>query len=278
MKRLALIIAVFGSLLFPAVTYAGNNSYSYDLIKTGFIVNEDSTVSVSETQNFDFKGEYHKGWRSILMDGIDEVTDISVTDNGTGKSLVKSNHSLDKTDPDSWGKYYVSKNDGRTNIEWYYDAADEKKSWTLKYKIHGLIGFYNDGDSFYIDVIGDEYAAAVGAVEAEVTLPAGAGAGISIAEAYTRVRESGIFEEKNISGVIDGDKISFSYGAIDSGVPFTIKVGWPEGFVNRRAYWSYFIGRIWQWPAAVIFAVLAVFAIKAYHKKEREGKGVIVPQ
>ncbi len=82
----------------------------------------------------------------------------------TDTLFTKSFFSLDEESPSSWGKYYVSESNDRTNIERYYDVSNKNKPWTLNYMIHGILGFYDDGDSFYMDAIGDKYDVPIKAV------------------------------------------------------------------------------------------------------------------
>jgi hypothetical protein len=154
----------------PIFVFAqSNRNYFYEKISQNFTVNSDTTVDVEEIQTYNFTGEYHKGWRSIPLKGVADVEDVKVYDEN-GSSLSNSLKSLDKTNPNSWGKYYYRKNNGNLEIEWYYNAKDETKTWTIKYKLIGALSFLKDKDELYWNLF-TNYDVPVKIAEAKVFIP-----------------------------------------------------------------------------------------------------------
>jgi uncharacterized membrane protein len=228
--KFLVIVSVFCFL--PSLIYAQERSYQYNKIVTLISINTDSTIDITEEQTYDFTGEYHQGWRSIPHTGFGSLSNISVIDTETGKSFEYSRKSLDKTDPNSWGKYTVFEQDGRTVIEWYYNAKDESKTWTLSYKVHGAIGFYEDFDEIYWNVFTD-YDVPVLSAEVYVTLPPGDYSVDSVQGSLYQETQQGLqtFE-------IRDDKTAYFYAEFfDPQEDFTIAVGWPKGIVKISAYW-----------------------------------------
>ncbi|MFA5987860.1 MAG: DUF2207 domain-containing protein, partial [Candidatus Paceibacterota bacterium] len=153
----------------------GSRSYIYKNIDIVYKVNTDSTVDVAEYLTYKFTGEYHQGWRTIPLNGVGEILNVKVVDAATGQPLSYYYFELDKTKPSSWG-YYTTKNTKdknkveSLNIIWYYDAKDTEKTWIVKYKMHGSLGFYKDHDEFYWNAFTD-YDVLVGASNVFVLLP-----------------------------------------------------------------------------------------------------------
>lgn len=148
----------------------GDRQYQYDEILTNIRINTDTTFDVEESQTFDYQGIYNQGWRTIPFNKFDAITDIQVVDGKTGNPLGYSSSELDKTDPASWGKFTHKRENGAENIIWYYNIADAKHTWILKYKIHGGIGFFKEYDELYWNIMTD-YTVPVLKAETHVYLP-----------------------------------------------------------------------------------------------------------
>lgn len=150
------LLVVFVYFAFCGSAFAAPKSYTYKSIDEEIKVNLDSTVDVTEHQTYDFQGNFHKGWRQISLKGISDITDITVYDSGPDgmleQPLWRSDKPLDPLNPASAGKYYTYTSGGNVNIEWYYNLTDTEHVWTLRYKVHGLVGFYHDHDEIYWNI------------------------------------------------------------------------------------------------------------------------------
>ncbi len=115
MKKLAVLFSVL-AVFFALKAEAQIRQYQYDSIIVNIAVNKDSTFDVEERQVFNYTGQYNKGWRSIPFKDISTISDIWVIDGETNKTFVYSSKILEKTDPQSWGKFTYYKENGRQNI------------------------------------------------------------------------------------------------------------------------------------------------------------------
>ncbi len=167
--------AVFGALVVAGfcagnLAQAQERSYHYNSISITAWVNQDSTVDIEERQIFNYQGEYHKGWRSIPLQRVSDITNVRVVDAGTGQLLRYSSKRLNKSDPNSWGRYTVFRSGGSINVEWYYDLHDTTHEWIIRYRVHGGLSFLSELDELYWNLFTD-YPVAVDQVEARVFLP-----------------------------------------------------------------------------------------------------------
>ena len=271
MKRFILALIIGLAIIFPASAEA--RSYQYDLIKADYTVNRDSTVQVVERQIFRYEGLYNKGWRSISRKLTDAITDISVLDGETGEELTRSSRDLDKTDSNSWGKYYVENNPESTDISWYYNLEDTTHEWIIKYKLHGAVSFLKDKDELYWNVIGDGYDVPISAVNISVRIPEGASKTDLSSATY-------IIEEDGFSvsgGAINDGTFEFSAANVPPNRFVTIAAGWPKGLVDQKAFWKDFFAIYWQWLAAIIITPVFFIVWKRIRKNKMKGNGVIVP-
>ena len=250
--------------------------YAYQRIATYIAVNTDTTIDVEEHQVFVYEGSFHVGWRSILLDRVDAITDVQVIDGRTGQPLVEVGRRLDKLDPDSWGKFTTFREGGAQNIEWYYNLADTTYEWVLRYKVHGAIAFGRVSDRLYWDIFTD-YQVPVGKTEVEIILPAAA-AQNTVGQYSYRTFDAGAGAQSYDEG---SGTFSFTDQRFSVGEDYTIDVSWPHGVVDQGAYWRDFLKIYYGYiggAAALLIAILAGFWRWWVTEGSQKGKGTIVPQ
>ncbi len=251
-----------------------DRSYEYAAIETTLEVLPDTTFRVSEKQTYDFSGHYHKGYRNIPHDKIDRITDVVVRDAKTGMPLEYSGDVLDKNDPKSWGKYTYSNSGGETVIEWYYDATDTMRTWTLEYVVHGGISFYDEFDELYWNVF-TSYDVPVRRATATVILPEDAPAG-------GVMHATGYRGDSQIPGsIVDQRTFFFSDENFTPHEDYTVAAGWPLGIIDRSVYRREVFWRLVPYVLAVlIFLAAVIYCIFywLYHERWNVGRGTIISQ
>lgn len=128
------------------------------------IVNEDSTFDVSETISYRATGEFHRIYREITLEdkeavarchdnptlqcgGFSYVTVTGVYDS-EGEKVPENDYTLENIT-------YISED--RLKVQWEYAPNgkyfdNELFTWTIKYKVYGGLGYFDDYDLFYWDV------------------------------------------------------------------------------------------------------------------------------
>lgn len=263
--------------LMPAVgpALAADRSYVYERIGYRFEVRPDTTVRVEETQAYRFQGEYHQGYRNILLRGVSAIDQVSVIDKLTGRPLAYSPVRLDKTDPASYGRYTTYRENGSLIIEWYYDARDTTRTWVLGYTLHGAIGFFDDRDELYWNLF-TEYSVPVEHVAVTVMLPAEFGADRILATWYADPAAS-------IGRIVhpDGRTVLFEADDFPAFGKATIAVGWPRGAIDRSLYWKDWIGTYAWWLLAGFVVVSALVSVAVRHivtERWRTGRGTVIAE
>ena len=270
----ALIINVLFCWPFSFALAQGARSYEINNFEVILKINEDSTVDVTEQISYDFRGEYHQGWRSILLKNIGSITDISMSDE-IGMPLEYVNGKLDKTDPASWGKYTTLREADRVNVEWYYSAADQSKTWTINYRVHGLTGFYENFDEIYWNLFTD-YEVPIRRVRAEVILP----------RPSQKIEQSFYRTDNSLSTGYTFSKLSdtrfvFADSNIYPQEDVTVALGFDKGIVSSSAYRLDFLKTNWGLISGIIIFIFTAVYLSIYvHFNERRKKKekTIVPQ
>jgi hypothetical protein len=250
-------------------------SYFYESISQKFTVNKDTTVDVEETQVYNFQGEYHKGWRSILLKDVSNITDITILDGETFYPLQYTPVSLEKTNPESWGKYTYRRNNGNLEIEWYYDARDTTKTWILKYKLTGALSFLKEKDELYWNLFTD-YDVPVRYVSARVILPSPVS---SISQLSASIYTSQAENPQYL--IADNQTFDFSVLGVSPKGIVTIAAGWPRGIVDRNQFWITFFKSHYVLLGSVLIILLTIIFLATYWyftERYRKGRGTIIPQ
>src|SRR5690606_13429664 len=73
------------------------------------------------------------------------------------------------------GTYLVRTLADRTEVRWHYAAADEQRTFVLRYLVRDAVAVHNDAAELYWQFIGDDWDIPADHVRVELTLPAGAG-------------------------------------------------------------------------------------------------------
>jgi hypothetical protein len=253
--------------------YAQERSYSYDLIHQEIQINKDSTIDVTETEKFNFIGEYHQGYRTILKQRIGPITDITVTDGQTGRPLTEVSHALNKTDPASFGRYTVSDSGDAKNIEWYFDAKDTTHEWIIHYKVHGALSFLADHDELYWNLL-TGFSVPIQSATATVHLPESTDIAKLQAHGYALNSQS-IERAESISG----NEFQFTFKNLAPGEEATIAAGFPKGIVPQSAYYIDFA----KTYGGILLSILLVLGVLIwrllfwyYKEKKPEGERTIV--
>ena len=266
MKRLIAALAILSAFLFPSQALA--RDYGYDLLDIEYNVNTDSTVDVIERQTFSYEGTYNQAYRSISKNKTSGITDVKVFDGETGKELRRSFWELDKTDPDSWGSYYVKDAGDSVDAYWYYNMADTDHTWEVRYTLHGAVSFLGDADELYWNAVGSGFERDIKRATVAVKIPEGAD-------------ESGMklsfYGGENTAGrIADSRTFIFETENILSGEFFTIAAGWPKGLVDPNMFLKDLITIHWQWPAAFLLIPIFIIVWKVVSKRKKKGTRTII--
>lgn len=147
---LALIALSFGHMGVPLTTAQSGNRVVWDEYNVDFVVNDDGTVRVIETQVVEFDGRFSTGFANIPMTGTEAITNVtvSIADSASEEPQVAEQVRFFNEEP---GTYAVEENAGTLEIDYAYEptsplgsAADNTRVIVIEYELIGAIRVYED--------------------------------------------------------------------------------------------------------------------------------------
>ena len=102
------------------------------------------------------------------------VDEVSVSENGKRYAPGASAELGSSGAPGTYGTANLGDS---YRIVWHYRASDEERTFTIRYRLEGLVVAYDDVVDVYWQAWGDEWEEPLGYLEANMVLPGGAGKG-----------------------------------------------------------------------------------------------------
>lgn len=249
----SLIILISLTILFGVFGFTKAESdqiYFYQLIDVDITVNPDSTFDVIEKQTYNLLGSFGYFYRDIELKGLDHISNIEVFNN------------LDRKLNED--EYRTSYKNGRWHVQWNFPRKNfghENMSWTIKYKVHGGLGFFDNYDEIYWNAIFADRDVPVVEANIMVHLPD---------KTINQRLFIGPLNSKNESSnfeVIDDKTIRFWGYNIDSGEFLTIVATWPKGIVEKPFFYR---NQVINWIFLLIALLLPIFFFIRAHKRWKE--------
>ncbi|MDP2918525.1 MAG: DUF2207 domain-containing protein [bacterium] len=249
-----IVFALFLCLPF----FAQAKSWHFEKWLSEITVNQDSTFTVAETQTVDFQGSFTWIQRDIAIKRFKKISEIAVYDED-GVKLAP-------------GATEISRGIGKVSVKINFEARDEKKTWTIAYKISGGIGFFRDYDELYWNAVSEDRNVAIDVVEVLVRLPQSVSAENLKQRLF--VGPAGSKDETGDFEILDHGVLRYFGKNIAPYENFTIAAGWPKGIVARD-FWGEFGQYFWFILPVAAF----IFLFNRWMKVGRDPKmkGTIVP-
>lgn len=213
-KNILIYTLVFVGLLIlsPKVTLAE----SIPLFSGIYQINTDSSVSVSESIDYDFGTEYKHGiYRNIKVEGIKIKPQEITLNDGTDYPYTTSL---------SGGVFTFKIGSPNKTIT-------GRNIYGLRYLAQNALRYFSDQDQFYFNVTGNGWTVPIEKSTATVFLPEGISKSAIQLACYT-----GIYGSKDKNCIVslneDGNAFFETTQPLTAGEGLTIVVGWPKGFVK----------------------------------------------
>ncbi len=254
-KKIIFLLIIIGFFLYGIVDA---ETYYYDFIQVEIQINKDSTFDVIERQAYYLDGSFGYFYRDIELKDLDHISDVEVFDSD-GRKLSKE-------------EYEFKYKGNRLHIQWDFDRRDfnnELKKWTVKYKVHGGLGFFDNYDELYWNAIFQDRDVVIKQAEVIVNLPQ------EVDEIKTRlfVGKSGSTTESNNYQVIDAKTVKFWGKNLMPGEYLTIVAAWPKGIVQKPfLYRNQLINLIVLFIALLIPIIVFIKAFTIWREKGRDPK------
>jgi len=254
---LGLVVLVLGTLVIGGYAWAqglAEKNYYYQSIEVNIQINQDSTFVVEEKQTYRLSGNFGYFYRDIELKDLDHLSEIEVFDS-QGKKLTSD-------------EYEDSYKGNQRHIQWNFnrrDFNDELKSWTVKYKVHGGLGFYDNYDELYWNAIFAERTVPVVRAEVIVHLPAE----VDKNQITQRIFVGPLASKNETSNyeVIDNRTVKFWGDNLRPNEFLTIVVTWPKGLVKKPFLYR---NQIINWLVLLLALALPIFVFSRAYQAWRE--------
>lgn len=255
----------FSILLFFAASFTlaltdTPKTYYYPSIKIDISINPDSTFDVTEFQTYNLTGSFGYFYREIELKDLDHISNIEVFD-GDNRKLNKD-------------EYELSRKGNLRTIKWNFSRKDfmgESKSWTIKYKVHGGLRFFETWDELYWNAIFSDRGVPVIYTETIVHLPAEVSSDKISQRMF--IGQLGSKNESTNYQVIDSKTVKFWGNNVMPGEFLTIVVTWPKGLVEKPFLYR---NQLINWIALIISIIIPIFvftlSLRNWRKKGKDPK------
>ncbi|MFH0830595.1 MAG: DUF2207 domain-containing protein [Parcubacteria group bacterium] len=224
-SRLVKTLAVFFGVLVLTLVGLGvvrgqTQAKSWEFVRweAAYAVQSNGDVQVRETHAIRFDGSFTFYGRTIPHRRLDDITNVRVVDESADRELSPAEYDITST---------FFEGDPATDIEIRFTLADTVQTWSIYYTVVGGIGFFEEHDEFYWNVISHDRDVPIQSIEAVIQLPEEVDPG-AIKTTHYQSGVGNVTEE-----VVNGRTIRFTAGQAEPSSDFTIVVGWPTGSVKN---------------------------------------------
>jgi uncharacterized membrane protein len=200
--------------LLPAVPLSAKN-YFFPEVRIDIRIDRDGSFQVREKRTFELEGSF--SWAEMIIplrverDGTSydaRIDDFRVTD-----------------ESGAFPRLEAGREGNRFRAKWFYSARDERRTFTIEYRISGVIISYPDVTELYWQAIGDGWDKPTAKAEVTVVLPEDVPDRSSLL-VYGHGPLSGRSE------IVDLRTAHFAASNIPAGRFLEIRVVWPAGMVG----------------------------------------------
>ena len=255
LKKIFLFLVVLISVFWFRGIKASD--YYYDSIEVDIQINQDSTFDVIEEMTYILNGSFGFFYRDIELKDLDHISDVKVFDDG-GTEIF------------GYDKKYVG---NRLHLQWNFPRRgfnNELKSWKVRYKVHGGLGFFDEYDEIYWNAIFQDRDVIVDKAKIIVHWPEG----VDRDQIKPRIF-IGKFgsKDKNSSYIITDDTVEFIGNTVLPNEYLTIVVAWPKGFIGKPfLYRNQLINLIVLFIALIIPLIIFIKSFSLWQKEGRDPK------
>jgi uncharacterized membrane protein len=130
---------------------------------------QDASLLVTETLTFDYQGHFEGSYRDIVLLHGERITDVQVSEGGQGYD-PGGNTALGSHDrPGVFGAESI---ESGARIVWHYRATDQRRTFTISYRVIGAATAYDDVIDVGWAVWGDQWDFDLDHLSASLTDPA----------------------------------------------------------------------------------------------------------
>jgi uncharacterized membrane protein len=219
---------------------AATKDYYFPEVRISVRVESDGSFVVDEFRTFDFEGSFSAAWYTLPLSverkgyRYDTAIEQFEVRDQNGQKLP----------------FEVSTSNGVYKAEWNFRAADEQRTFQIRYRIRGGIVSYPDVSELYWLMIGEGWDRPTRQVSITVSLPSEA----------ARKEDILVYGHGPLSGwaeLVDARTARFTATNLPAGQSLEIRMVWPAGLVNGVASSRHSLDSIRQEEAGFVQETIA---------------------
>jgi uncharacterized membrane protein len=168
--RSAVLMLVAGLVLVLALP-ASARSIEPREAEIDLVLEADGSLSVTELLTFEFDGAFTGAYREIPLRAGETLSDVEVFEGGTAYVPGGCTDLGCSSPPGTFG---VRDLGGRIRIVWHYEAADERRTFTISYRMLGLAKAADDVVDVNFKVWGEDWDSGLDRLNATFSYPGAA--------------------------------------------------------------------------------------------------------
>ena len=155
-------------IVFAVTNAAAEKRYTIPQLRIEAQVLGDGGMRVSETRTYAFSGSFSYAFRTFPKSDAIRFSDFDVSEGGV--SFVQN-------DSKDAATFRLVEEKEQTVVYWYYKSRNERRTFTIRYRVENLIKRYQDAAVLYYQFISPEWRIAQKNIEIVVHPPTVLGAG-----------------------------------------------------------------------------------------------------
>ncbi len=159
---LVLLTCLLLTHLFLAPVTAAAKSYQISRVDIAGKLYDNGSMEVTEARTYTFRGSFRFAYRTTPKDDSANFVDFRVTEEG---------QAYRQEDTEAPGTFRVTETGDDYEVRWFFRAKNESRTFSLHYRVTGLVRRYEDAAVLYHQFIGDEFDKPSREVRVTVTPP-----------------------------------------------------------------------------------------------------------
>lgn len=209
--RFCFCLVLVVSLFMLPVQDVLSKSYTIPIIKVEVIVQPDGSVAVTEHRTYRFDGSYTWADYRLPFRGFSTIKDLRVLEN---EDPYRNENNEEP------GTFQVQRNEDTIRLQWFYEAQDEERTFTISYTLEGSLTVGPEWSQFFWSYLSGNREKDTDSLSVALQLPAAVGA--DSIHTWSRGPQQKIF----VAGTSNG--YTAEAVNIDNSEPVTIRSVFPS--------------------------------------------------
>lgn len=193
-------------------------SYTIPIIRIDVAVQPDGTIQVTEHRTYNFDGSFSWADYRLPLEGYSAIRNIQVSENG--QPFINENS-------EQRGTFIVQRSDDEIRVKWYYDAEDEKRTFTISYTLEEALVIGPQWVEFFWNYISTDREKVTDLLQIDFALPQ------SVARDSMYVWKRGASNQTNLTKTGNGYTVRATN--LDDNQSVQIRAVFPRYVLNQEA-------------------------------------------